>query len=99
MTRYEALQKTLEIIKKYPDIQEDLKEIVDALLSPPWIGVNEELPYIYADMVTSSGDRTELVAVKREDGTQDYGYMVYKDKWYWVTESNSDSPVAYWMFI
>lgn len=96
----EVLYKLAELLNAHPDIADRIKEIIEVLLSPPWIKVEDELPYVYADMKDRWLGVTEQVLTRRENNSYAIDNMQYgKNGWFWVNASFDNAEVTHWMFI
>lgn len=98
--REEVPYKLAELLNAHPYIADRIKEIIEVLLLPPWIKVEDELPYIYADMEDRCSGLTQQVLTKREDNSYALDNMQYgKDGWFWVNAESEGVKVTHWMFI
>lgn len=101
MKKEEIFKRIAALIQAHPDAEDEIKELVEALLSIRWEDAVESPPYLYRDLVTSifGINLTEQVLTKLEDNSYNLDNMQEgQDGWFWVHEEE-DNKVTHWMII
>ena len=101
MKKEEIFKRIAALIKAYPDAEDEIKELVEALLSIHWEDAVESPPYLYKDLVSPVWgiNLTEQVLTRLEDNSYNLDNMQEgQNGWFWVDE-REDNKVTHWMII
>ena len=101
MKKEEIFKRIAALIKAYPDAEDEIKKLVEALLSIRWEDAVESPPYLYKDLVSPVWgiNLTEQVLTRLEDNSYNLDNMQEgQNGWFWV-EEEADNKVTHWMII
>ena len=100
MKKEEIFKRIAALIKAYLDAEDEIKELVEALLSIRWEDAVKSPPYLYKDLVSPVWgiNLTEQVLTRLEDNSYNLDNMQEgQNGWFWVEEA--DNKVTHWMQI
>ena len=101
MKKEEIFKRIAALIKAYPDAEDEIKELVEVLLSIHWEDAVKSPPYLYKDLVSPVWgiNLTEQVLTRLEDNSYNLDNMQEgQNGWFWVDE-REDNKVTHWMQI